>query len=331
MQSKFLAVGLGRAVGRAVRRRDRDAVVGQPALRAGRARTPPRRDHCRGGRRPADRCGRRAGRSASSGSSTARDALRPTRKPMQRRGPGHRTGAGLRSAGKHPGLGETVDALADDVRGLGRRAAHRTAPRLPRRGAGSGRRPARTAVGGSSRRRPRAGVRAGSRTFSSTSASTTISGRSRSCAACTSSTRSSSAARRDRSGSRSTTRCGGRSRTASRSSATTVSQTGRASRTSRNASTGRTPSTRSSSGDSVSDRASPSRSQLGAEARGLNSSHVSELRITPRTNLQPPSPNREEHELAVIAAVLGCRRRPVVGFLLGETPDPSHPTSFEPP
>ena len=81
------------------------------------------------------------------------------------------TASPRRGTSSSPGRRST--ALAAVVRGLGRAAARRAADRLPRRGAGGGRRPARPAVGGAPRRRARRRLRGALRLASSTSASTT--------------------------------------------------------------------------------------------------------------------------------------------------------------
>ena len=150
---------LHRAVGRAARRRDRDAVVRQPALRPGRSRAPPRRSLGRRGRRPSDRRPTTAARSGSSAivdgqgraaSYTGDELQRVGRPPHWRR---------LCGAGEHPRLGRDGRCARRDVRDERGQAARRTAPRLSRRRAGSRRRQPRAAVGGDPRRRARAGLR----------------------------------------------------------------------------------------------------------------------------------------------------------------------------
>ncbi len=142
---------LGRPVGRAARRRGRDAGVREPALRAGRARAPPGRRVRRGGGRAADR-GRRGTRApparhrrreGSAATYTGRSAYDWA---------GGRTGAGYAAQGNILVSGETVDALAETFESS--RAPARRAPRrLPRRGAGGGRGQPRPAIGGAPRRR----------------------------------------------------------------------------------------------------------------------------------------------------------------------------------
>ena len=77
---------------------------------------------------------------------------------------GQRTGDGYAAQGNILVGAETVDALADDVRGDGGPEPRRAAARVPRGRAGRGRRPARPAVGGAARRRARRRLRASSPT-----------------------------------------------------------------------------------------------------------------------------------------------------------------------
>ena len=66
---------------------------------------------------------------------------------------GRRDRAVLRRAGQHPRRPRDRRSARDDLRGDAGTAARGAADRLPRRGAGRGRRPARPAVGGAARRR----------------------------------------------------------------------------------------------------------------------------------------------------------------------------------
>ena len=101
---------------------------------------------------------------------------------------GHRTGAGYAAQGNILVGEETVTALATTFEANVVPAARAAADRVSRGGTGSGRRPARPAVGLAPRGARRKAAMPACRTSSSTSASTTTSGRSRSCAASTSST-----------------------------------------------------------------------------------------------------------------------------------------------
>ena len=118
---------------------------------------------------------------------------------------GGRTGAVLRRAGEHPRLRRHRRRARGDIRGDGRTAARRaarsTASPPPRRRAETSEASSRRPCSWSRRTR----AMPGSPTPSSISASTTTPARSRSCGACTASTRRCSDARRARSGSRSTT------------------------------------------------------------------------------------------------------------------------------
>ena len=175
---------LGRAVGRAGGRRDRDAGVREPALRARRARAP--------ARRPRRERGRRAATSEDDGRDErqlgvvdGQGAAASWTGPGCNDWAGHRTGPGYAAQGNILVGAETVDALADDVRGDRAAAARAAADRMSRRGAGCGRRPARPAVGVAARRASETAATRGCPTSSSISASTTTSGRSRSCAGST--------------------------------------------------------------------------------------------------------------------------------------------------
>ena len=170
---------LGRALGGAGRRRGRDAVVREPALRPGRARAAPRRALRRGGRRAADG-GRRGTRPAP-----ARRRRRPgaarrrTPATSASTGPAAAPATATRRRGTSSSRGETVDALAETFeRTAGRPLAERLLDCLA----------AAQAAGGDRRGQQSAallvvekdGGYAGSPTASSTSASTTTRGRSRS-------------------------------------------------------------------------------------------------------------------------------------------------------
>ena len=194
--------GPSRGVGR-----DRDAGLREPALRPRRARAPARRARRR--------------RRSSSGSTARRRRARPPparRRRRERRrapptpapsawtGPAASTGQCFAAQGNILVSGETVDALADDVRGVGGPAARRAAARLPspRR-----RRQAATGAASSPRRCSSSSATAAtpaSRTPSSTCASTTIRAPVDGArAALRASTRRCSARRPPRTGSRSTT------------------------------------------------------------------------------------------------------------------------------
>ena len=142
----------------AARRRDRDPVVREPEVRAGRARAAPRGPVGRGDGRAAD--GRRRG----TGAAPARDRRRagPVRVvhgrglPRLGRPPARRR---VRGAGEHPRLRRDSRRARRDVRGDRGQASRLAAARLPRRGAGGRRRPPRAAVGLAPRRRARPGLR----------------------------------------------------------------------------------------------------------------------------------------------------------------------------
>ena len=160
---------------------------------------------------------------------------------------GGRVGDGYAAQGNILVSAETVDALAENLRGDRRQAARRAAARLPRRGAGGGRRPPRAAVGRDPRRRARAGLRRALGRLRRPAR-----GRPRAPARGAPAhrrhpPRALRARLRATAGSRSTTRCARRSTSGSRSSASSGSRTGPARRTSRSASTARTRSTRSCS------------------------------------------------------------------------------------
>ena len=201
-QSKFLARRLGRPVGGAGRRRDRDAGLREPALRAGGARAPARGPERRGGRRAADR--RRRGRDHRQLGVV--DAPGPGRE-LHRRGV-HGLG-GRPNRRRYAAQGnilvsaETVDAIAETFESGEGTLAERLLDCLDAaQAAGGDRRGQQSAA--LSWSSATAATRA-SPTTSSISGSTTTSARSRSCAASSSCTRRSSARRQRRSGSASTT------------------------------------------------------------------------------------------------------------------------------
>ena len=113
----------------------------------------------------------------------------------------------LRRAGKHPRRRGDGRGARGDVRRHGRPAARRAPARVPRGRPGCRRRPPRPAVGGAARRRARRRLRPAQRRCSSTCASTTTSSPSPSSHGSTACIRCSSARRRARRGSRSTTSC----------------------------------------------------------------------------------------------------------------------------
>ena len=100
----------------------------------------------RGGRRAADRAPTTTGRSASSGSSTARAARRRSPGDGCHAWAGGRTGDGYAAQGNILVSGATVDALAETFEATAGKVARRAAARLPRRGRGGGRRQPRPAV-----------------------------------------------------------------------------------------------------------------------------------------------------------------------------------------
>ena len=141
VQSRFLAVGSHRALGGAARRRDRDAVVGEPALRPGGVRAAARRCLGRGGGRASDGGRRRSRATAARHRRRARAAERPSRATSARTGREGGTGTGLRGPGQHPRLGRDGRRARRDLRVDGRATAPTAAARLPRRRTGRGRRP----------------------------------------------------------------------------------------------------------------------------------------------------------------------------------------------
>ena len=143
---------LARPVGRAGRRRDRDAGVREPALRAGRARAAARGLSAEEVGRAADRGRRRPRRSASSASSTRRPRGDLHRRRVLRLGRRPRGRRATRRRGTSSSRRETVDAMAAAFEAAPA-AARRAPPRGARRRAGGGRRPARPAGGGAARRR----------------------------------------------------------------------------------------------------------------------------------------------------------------------------------
>ena len=227
---------LGRAVGRAARRRDRDPVVREPALRAGRARAPPRGAVGRGGRRAADRRRRRSRATAA-----RRRRRRGPRRDVHRRGchawAGGRTGDGYAAQGNILVSGATVDALAETFEA--------TAGGRSRSGCSTASTP-REAAGGDSRGRQSAALLVVERDGGYAGLSDTLVdlrvddhadplGELRGS---TGSTTRSSAAPRATDGSPSTTRCARSSTSGSpRARPRDASPTGRASRTSRSGST----------------------------------------------------------------------------------------------
>ena len=123
---------LGRPVGRARRRRDRDAGVREPALRARRARAAPRRATTRprsstGWSRPT-----RTASSASSASSTGTGGSATYTGSECMDWAGGARGPVLRGAGEHPRLRGDRRRARRDLRGDRRAAARRAAARLPR-------------------------------------------------------------------------------------------------------------------------------------------------------------------------------------------------------
>ena len=244
VQSKFLVGRLGRAVGGAGGRRDRDAGVREPAVRAERSRASPRR----------------AGAAEVVERLTAQDEGRAARQlgvvdgegrsaswtgPECNEWAGHRNGPCYAAQGNILVGGETVDALAETFESNTQPPARAAPARLPRRSAGRGRRPSRPAVGVAPRRRarrrlrvavrhPRRSPRRGSRAPHRGAAPhlrpppPAVRG---------------DAARRVAPARRRAPRRSGRA--PSRARATTRSLAGPASRTSRSASTARTRSTRS--------------------------------------------------------------------------------------
>ena len=214
VQSKFLARRLGRSLGGAARRRDRDAVVGQPALRAGRARAASR------GAAGAEEVVERL---------TAADDDRAQRQlgvvDADGRGAsytgdecnawaGHRTGPGYAAQGNILVSAETVDALAETFEATAEKPlVERLLDCLD----------AAQAAGGDSRGQQSAallvvGPEQGYAGLSDVFVDlgwTTTSGRSRSSGGSSASISGSSCARRARSGSRSTTSSGASSTSAS--------------------------------------------------------------------------------------------------------------------
>ena len=212
---------LGRPVGRAAGRCDRDPGVRQSALRAERAPAASRRPLRSGGRRQAHERGRgpRPSPARSRRRQGQRGDLHGQGVPRLGRRP---HGRGLRGAGEHPRLGRDGRRAGRDLRAE-QRAAGGAPDRLPRGGPGRGRRQPRAAVLGAPRRPARRRLRGDVRHRSSSSASRTTSSRSRSCAASTRSTTRSSGRRRARSGSTSTTSWPRSYGSGSASSATTES------------------------------------------------------------------------------------------------------------
>ena len=137
----------GGARRRAARRRDRDPGLGEPRLPARRARASARGLRGGGRRQDAGRRGRGPRSTGSSASSTRSGARRPTPGSECLEWAGGTTGPGLRGAGEHPRLGGDRGGACVDLRGLGRAAARRAAPGLPRRRGGRRGRPARAPVG----------------------------------------------------------------------------------------------------------------------------------------------------------------------------------------
>ena len=104
---------LGRPVGGAARRRDRDAGLREPALRAGRARAAARGAVRRGGRRAADRRRRRPRAAPARRRRRARAARATYTGAECHDWAGGRTGDGYAAQGNILVSAETVDALAE--------------------------------------------------------------------------------------------------------------------------------------------------------------------------------------------------------------------------
>ena len=206
---------LGRPVGRAAGRRDRDAGLREPALRPGRARAAARRARRRGGRRAADcaddgREHRQLG--VVDGRGRKRDLHRLGVPGLGRR----RRRAVLRRAGEHPRLGGDGRRARADVRVDGRAAARRAAAR---RASPRPRPPAATAAASSRPRCSSSSATAatrGSPTRRRPARRRPPAARSRSCGGSTDRTTRSSARRRARSGSTSTTSLAARAPRAAR-------------------------------------------------------------------------------------------------------------------
>ena len=247
VQSKFLSVGSVVPWAEPRRRRDRDAGLREPALRPRRARAAARR-----AAPPRRSCERLVaaddGRDERQlGVVDAHGRLRSWTGAGCHDWAGHRNGPCYAAQGNILVGAETVDALAETFEANARRAARAAADRVPRRGAGGGRRPARPAVGVAARRRARRRLRAAlghPRRPPRRRPRAADRGAPAHLRRCTTGC---SGGRRARSGCRSRASCATRSTSGSAGSATTRSRPGPASRTSRSASTATPRSTRSSS------------------------------------------------------------------------------------
>ena len=198
---------LGRAVGGAGRRRGRDAGVRESALRARRARAA-----ARGRSTPSEVVARLVApttpdaTSGSSASSTARDARRRGPAPAAWTGPATAPAPGYAAQGNILVGAATVDALAETFEATARRSARAAAARVPRRRAGGGRRPSRTAVRVAARRAARRRLRAALRLRRRPARRRPRAADRRAASGSTRCTTGCSARRRARSGSPSTTR-----------------------------------------------------------------------------------------------------------------------------